>query len=57
MNEFFKKLQDQAKENPILALGVGAGFITALSKFIEAAGSIASKRAYAQDAKRRSKKG
>jgi hypothetical protein len=56
MYEFLKRLELQAKENPILALGVGAGFITAVAKLIDAVGGVASKRAYANEANRRSKK-
>jgi hypothetical protein len=57
MYEFFKRLKVEAEANPMLALGIGAGAITAIAKLIEAVGGVASKRAYAQDAKRRSKKG
>jgi hypothetical protein len=32
MNKFLENLQTQAEENPVLALGVAAGLITAISK-------------------------
>lgn len=48
MNEFLDRLKKQATENPILALGVGAALLTAASKFLDSAGSIPSKRAYAE---------
>lgn len=48
MDEFFKNLKREAEANPLLAAGVAAGLLTAAGKFIEAAGSVKSKRAYAK---------
>lgn len=36
MNPFLTNLQRQTEENPVLALGVAAGLITAISKLIDA---------------------
>jgi hypothetical protein len=48
MDKFLENLKRQAEENPIMALAVGAAVVTAASKFIDASGSVASKRAYAK---------
>lgn len=48
MNKFIENLTRQAEENPILAFGVGAAFITALSKLIDASGHARGSRAYAR---------
>ena len=48
MDDFFKNLKAEAEANPLLAMGVAAGLLTAAGKFIEAAGSVKSKRAYAR---------
>lgn len=48
MDKFFENLKREAEENPLMAMGVGVGLLTAAGKFIEAAGSVRSKRAYAK---------
>jgi hypothetical protein len=48
MNEFFENLKREAEANPLMAMGVAAGLLTAAGKFLEAAGSVKSKRAYAK---------
>jgi hypothetical protein len=35
VEKFLKNLQRQAEENPVLALGVAAGLIGAVSKFMD----------------------
>lgn len=55
MNEFLENLKREASANPTMALGVGAALLAAGAKFIDAAGSIQSKRAYAQIAKNAAK--
>ena len=48
MNEFLENLKREAEAQPLIAMGVAAALLTAAGKFIEAAGSVKSKRAYAQ---------
>jgi hypothetical protein len=47
-NEFLENLKREAADNPLIALGLAAGLLTAASKFVEAAGSVKSKHAYAK---------
>lgn len=56
MNEFFENLKREAEAQPLLALGIGAGLLTAAAKFVEAAGSVKSKRAYAKVAENAARK-
>lgn len=37
MNEFLENLKRQASENPIVAMGVAAGLIGAISQFVNSA--------------------
>lgn len=48
MNKFLEKLQKQAEENPMLALGVAAAVVTSLSKLIDSSAGAKSKAAYAK---------
>lgn len=36
MEKFLENLKAQAEDNPVLAMGVAAGLLTAFSKFMEA---------------------
>ena len=56
MEKFIANLKRQAEENPIVAIAVAAGLITATSKLIDASGHAAGSRAYAKDVDRRIKK-
>jgi hypothetical protein len=56
MKRFWEKLKLQAEENPIVALGIGAAILTAVGKFIDAAGHYRGSNAYARDVNRRIKK-
>lgn len=56
MDEFWKNLKREAEANPLMAAGIAAGLLTAAGKFIEAAGSVKSKRAYAKIAETAAKK-
>lgn len=56
MNEFLENLKTQAEKNPIVAMGVAAALITAISKFIDAQGHAKGSRAYAKDVERRIRK-
>jgi hypothetical protein len=51
MNEFLENLKSEAEANPLMALGIAVGLITATGKLIEAAGSVKSKNAYAKIAR------
>lgn len=48
MDKFLANLKRQAEENPVLALGVAAAVITAVSKLIDANGRAKGSRAYAR---------
>ena len=48
MNTFLENLKREAEANPVAALAVGAAFLTALSKVIQANGQAAGSRAYAR---------
>lgn len=48
MEKFLTKLKQQAEDNPILALGVGAAVLTAASKLIDSSGAAMGRRAYAK---------
>lgn len=41
-------LRREVEENPLTAIGVAAGALVAVSKFLDAASSVQSKRAYAK---------
>lgn len=57
MDNFLENLKREAEAQPLLALGIAAGLLTAAGKFVEAAGSVKSKRAYAKIAENAVKKG
>jgi hypothetical protein len=56
MEKFLAKLQAQAQENPLVAIGVGVALLTAASKFIDAAGSAYGRRTWSKEVARRAKK-
>lgn len=56
MEPFLRNLQRQAQENPILALGVGAAVMTAITKLIGASVDAKNSRAWAQEVARRTMK-
>lgn len=53
MNRFLENLQHQAEENPVLALGVAAGLITAISKLVDSTANAKNSRAWAREVNRR----
>lgn len=53
MEKFLENLKAQAEENPVMALAVAAGCMTAASKLINAYGQSKGSRAYAKDVERR----
>lgn len=52
-NDFLNNLQNQAEENPVMALAVAAGLITSISKLIEATTNSKNARAWAKEVQRR----
>lgn len=48
MNEFLENLKREASANPVVAIAVAAGLLTAAGKFIDAAGHAKGSRAYAK---------
>lgn len=56
MHRFIENLKRQAEENPVLALGVGAGLITAISKLIDSGATASNSRAWKQEVARRAMK-
>ena len=55
MNEFLENLKREASANPVMALAIAAGLLTAAGKFIEATGHARGSAAYAKDVERRIK--
>lgn len=56
MNEFLTNLQRQAEANPVMALAVGAGLITAISKLVGVSVDAKNAKAWQQEVKRRAMK-
>jgi hypothetical protein len=48
MNQFLENLKREAEQNPTFVLGVGAAFLAAAGKLIQAHGDSAGSRAYAR---------
>lgn len=48
MNAFLENLKRDAAANPMVAIGVATALLAAAGKFVDAAGSARSKRAYAK---------
>lgn len=55
MRRYWENLKRHAEENPLVALGIGAALLTAVGKFIDAAGHARGSHAYARDVNRRVK--
>jgi hypothetical protein len=53
MNKFLENLKHQAEENPVLALGVTAGLITAISKLMDSTANTKNSKAWAKEVERR----
>lgn len=53
MQDFVGNLKRQAEENPVLALAVAAGLITAVSKLMDASGNVRNSRAWDREVARR----
>ena len=53
MNEFIENLKRQAEANPIFALGVAAGLITAIGKLMDSSTNSRNAKAWAREVARR----
>lgn len=53
MNRFIENLQRQAEENPVLAMGVAAGLITAISKLMDSRTSARNSTTWRREEMRR----
>jgi hypothetical protein len=56
MNRFLENLKHQAEENPVFALGVAAGLITAISQLVNASSNKQNARSWDRETARREKK-
>lgn len=56
MNRFLENLQRQAEENPVVAMGVAAGLITAISHLMNATTNKKNSIAWKKEVDRRVKK-
>jgi TolB-like protein len=55
MNRFLENLQRQAEENPVLAMGVAAALITAISRLNDSRVNAKNSHAWAKEIDRRVK--
>jgi hypothetical protein len=55
-DRFIDNLARQAEDNPVLALGVAAGLITAISKFINSGATAKNAKAWQREVARRAAK-
>lgn len=53
MNDFIENLKREASDNPIMAMAVAAGLLTAASRLVDAVGRHKGSTAYAKDVERR----
>lgn len=53
MDRFIENLKNQAEENPVLAMGVAAGLITAISQLINSTTNKKNSKAWAKEVDRR----
>jgi hypothetical protein len=56
MNQFLNNLKREAQNNPLMALAIGTGLLTAAGRFIDSAGHAVGSRAYAKQVDYRIKK-
>jgi len=56
MSKFIDNLKQQAEENPLVALGIGVGLISAVSKLINSSATAANSRAWQTEVARRAMK-
>ena len=55
MNRFLENLKREAEENPVIALGVAAGVITAISQFVNASANKKNSASWRKEVDRRVK--
>lgn len=55
MDRFIENLKNQAEENPVLAMGVAAGLITAISQLMNSTTNKKNSKAWAKEVDRRIK--
>lgn len=53
MEKFLENLKRQTEENPVVALGVAAGLLTALSKLMEANTNARNSKSWSRETSRR----
>lgn len=56
MDRFIENLKTQVEENPVFALGVAAGLITAIGKLVEAKAKYGNSKTWDKEVDRRVKK-
>lgn len=56
MNEFLENLKQEAADNPVVALGVAAGLITAISQLLNASAKKSNARDWKREVRRREAK-
>jgi len=56
MNKFLANLKREAEENPIVALGVTAALLTAISKLIDSSVDVKNAKAWQMEVARRAMK-
>lgn len=56
MNEFLENLKRQAADNPLVALGVGVGLMTAISKLLDSSTEAKNAKAWQREVARRAAK-
>lgn len=56
MDRFFENLRRQAEENPVLAMGVTAGLLTATSQLVNALANAKNSRSWQKEVARRAVK-
>lgn len=54
-NKFLAKLQDQAEENPLVAIGVGVAMASAATQLIRTATDIWGRKTWSKEVARRTK--
>lgn len=53
MDKFLENLKHQAEDNPVLAMGVAAGLLTAVGKLMEAHTNARNSKAWSLETQRR----
>lgn len=56
MEKFLENLKHQAEDNPVLAMGVAAGLLTAVGKLVEAHTNSRNSKSWMRETQRRAMK-